>query len=194
MSPERPLTDPGTERQTETDHARLAEEVAAAMPTPNRFWRMTTDPGFPSPASNPAPLMVTAEAFLGLTRQVQALAGMVHTIIPYLTQLVHSMAHQPTPPQTEPPTAPSRGIPPVAEAPSPRVAEVPPPRVAEEPPPRVPTRFEAGGPLVQSNRLTRQLGSGMLQVLHGLQQLVIHPPSPGSGLLQQMLGITQMAP
>ncbi|RRT67890.1 hypothetical protein B296_00035904, partial [Ensete ventricosum] len=102
---------------------------------------MMTEPGFPSPASNPAPLaplMVTAEAFLGLTSQVQALAGMMQTIIPYLPQLAHSVAHQPAPPQTESPTAPSRGIPPVAEAPSPRVAEVPPPRVAEEPPPRVP--------------------------------------------------------
>ncbi|RRT75624.1 hypothetical protein B296_00013048, partial [Ensete ventricosum] len=74
MSPERPFTDSGTEHQTEPDHPRPAEEVAAAMPTPNRFWRMMTDPGFPSPASNPAPLMVTAEAFLGLTSQVQALA------------------------------------------------------------------------------------------------------------------------
>ncbi|RRT67454.1 hypothetical protein B296_00015725, partial [Ensete ventricosum] len=121
MSPERPLTNSGTERQTEPDHPRLAEEVAAAMPTPNRFWRMMTDPGFPSPASNPAPLMVTAEAFLGLTNQVQALTGMVQTIIPYLPQLVHSTAHQPAPPQMESPTAPSRGIPPVAEAPPPRV-------------------------------------------------------------------------
>ncbi|RZS07430.1 hypothetical protein BHM03_00038264 [Ensete ventricosum] len=142
MSPERPLTDSGTERQTEPDHPRLAEEVAAAMPTPNRFWRMMTDPGFPSPVSNPAPLMVTAEAFLGLTSQVQALAGMVQTIIPYLPQLVHSMAHQPAPPQTESPTAPSRGIPPVAEAPSPRVAEVPPPRVPVSPTP-TPTRSQS---------------------------------------------------
>ncbi|RRT55521.1 hypothetical protein B296_00047030 [Ensete ventricosum] len=75
MSPERPLIDSGTERQTEPDYPRLAEEVAAAMPTPNRFWRMMSDPGFPSPASNPAPLIVTTEAFLGLTSQVQALAG-----------------------------------------------------------------------------------------------------------------------
>ncbi|RRT44991.1 hypothetical protein B296_00053502, partial [Ensete ventricosum] len=81
MSPERPLTDSGTERQTEPDHPRLAEEVPATMPTPNHFWRMMTDPGFPSPASNPAPFTVTAEAFLGLTSQVQALAGMVQTII-----------------------------------------------------------------------------------------------------------------
>ncbi|RRT58367.1 hypothetical protein B296_00034575 [Ensete ventricosum] len=138
MSPERPLTDSGTERQTEPDHPRLAEEVAATMPTPNRFWRMMTDPGFPLPASNPAPLMVTTEAFLGLTSQVQALAGMVQTIIPYLPQLVHLTAHQPAPPQTESPTAPNRGIPLVAEAPPPRVAEAPSPRVAEVPPPRFP--------------------------------------------------------
>ncbi|KAJ8478746.1 hypothetical protein OPV22_022473 [Ensete ventricosum] len=115
------------ERQTQPDHPRPAEEVAAVMPTPNHFWRMMTDPGFPSPASNPAPLMVTAEAFLGLTSQVQALAGMVQTIIPYLPQLVHSMAHQPAPPaappQTESPTAPNRGIPPDVEAPPPRVVE-----------------------------------------------------------------------
>ncbi|RWW45999.1 hypothetical protein BHE74_00048111, partial [Ensete ventricosum] len=127
MSTERPLTDSSTERQAEPDHPRLAEEVAAAMPTPNHFWRMMTDPGFPSPASNPAPLMVMAEAFLGLTSQVQALAGMVHTIIPYLPQLVHSMAHQPAPPQTESPTAPGREIPPVAEAPPPRVPASPTP-------------------------------------------------------------------
>ncbi|RWW43957.1 hypothetical protein BHE74_00050316, partial [Ensete ventricosum] len=135
MSPERPLTDSSTERQTEPDHPRPAEEVVAAMPTPNHFWRMMTDPGFPSPASNPAPLMVTVEAFLGLTSQVQALAGMVQTIIPYLPQLVHSAAHQPAPPRAESPTAPSRGIPPVTEAPPPRVAEVPPPRVPTSPTP-----------------------------------------------------------
>ncbi|RWW62517.1 hypothetical protein BHE74_00030344, partial [Ensete ventricosum] len=142
MSPERPLTDSGTERQTEPDHPRLAEEVPAAMPTPNRFWRMMTDPGFPSPASNPAPFMVTTEAFLGLTSQVQALAGMVQTIISYLPQLVHSAAHQPAPLQTESPTAPSRGIPPVVEAPPPRVAEEPPPRVPVSPTP-TPTRSQS---------------------------------------------------
>ncbi|RWW28307.1 hypothetical protein GW17_00007226 [Ensete ventricosum] len=142
MSPERPLTDSGTERQTEPDHPRLAEEVPAAMRTPNRFWRMMTDPGFTSPASNPAPFMITAEAFLGLTSQVQALAGMVQTIIPYLPQLVHSAAHQPAPLQTESPTAPSRGIPPVAEATSPRVTEVPPPRVPVSPTP-TPTRSQS---------------------------------------------------
>ncbi|RZS23395.1 hypothetical protein BHM03_00056306 [Ensete ventricosum] len=52
---------------------------------------------------------------------------MVQTIVPYLPQLVHSMAHQsasPTaPPQTESPAAPNRGIPPDVEPPQPQVAE-----------------------------------------------------------------------
>ncbi|RWW42415.1 hypothetical protein BHE74_00052065 [Ensete ventricosum] len=97
MSPERPFGDSGTEHRTEPDHPRQTEEATAAVPTPNHFWRMMTDPGFPSPASNPALLTVTTEAFLGLTSQVQALAGMVQTIISYLPQLMHSMAHQPAP-------------------------------------------------------------------------------------------------
>ncbi|RRT36093.1 hypothetical protein B296_00039797 [Ensete ventricosum] len=41
---------------------------------------MMTDPGFPSPASNPASSVVTVEASLGLTSQVQALTSMVQTI------------------------------------------------------------------------------------------------------------------
>ncbi|RRT58839.1 hypothetical protein B296_00007995 [Ensete ventricosum] len=138
MSPERPLTDLDMERQAKPDHPRLAEEVVAAMPTPSRFWRMMTDPGFPSPASNPTPPIVTTEAFLGLTSQVQALAGMVQTIISCLPQLVRSTVHQPAPPQAESSTAPSRGIPPVTEVPPPRVAEAPTPRGAEVPPPQVP--------------------------------------------------------
>ncbi|RWV88655.1 hypothetical protein GW17_00049235, partial [Ensete ventricosum] len=127
MSPERPFGDSSMEHRTEPDHPRPTEEATTAVPTPNRFWRMMTDPGFPSPASNPAPLMVTAEAFLGLTSQVQALVGMVQTIIPYLPQLVHSMAHQSAPPaapsQTESPMAPDRGIPSDVEAPQPWVVE-----------------------------------------------------------------------
>ncbi|RZR99670.1 hypothetical protein BHM03_00029263, partial [Ensete ventricosum] len=127
MSSERPFGDSGTEHHTEHDHPRPTEEATAIVPTSNRFWRMMTDPGFPSPASNSAPFMVTAEAFLSLTSQVQALAGMVQTIILYLPQLVHSMAHQsapPTaPPQTESLMAPDRGIPPDIEAPQPRVAK-----------------------------------------------------------------------
>ncbi|RWW62396.1 hypothetical protein BHE74_00030475, partial [Ensete ventricosum] len=59
---------------------------------------MMTDSGFPSPASNPAPFVVTAEAFLGLTNQVQALAGMVQIIVPYLPQLIQSTQLEVEPP------------------------------------------------------------------------------------------------
>ncbi|RRT56837.1 hypothetical protein B296_00033443 [Ensete ventricosum] len=119
MWQERPFGNTGAEHHPEPNHPQPTEEAAAAVPTPNRFWRMMTDPGFPSPASNPAPFVVTTEAFLGLTTHVQAPAGMVQTIVPYLPQLMHSTAHQsapPTaPPQTESPIAPNRRTPPEVE-------------------------------------------------------------------------------
>ncbi|RWV97323.1 hypothetical protein GW17_00039893, partial [Ensete ventricosum] len=119
MSQERPFGNSGVEHHPEPNHPQPTEEATVTVPTPNRFWRMMTDHGFPSPASNPASFVVTAEAFLGLTSQVQALAGMVQTIVPYLPQLVHSTAHQsapPTaPPQTESPAAPNQGVPPKVE-------------------------------------------------------------------------------
>ncbi|RRT64032.1 hypothetical protein B296_00027059 [Ensete ventricosum] len=90
MSQEHPFGNSGAEHHPEPNHPQPTEEVAAAVPNPNRFWRMMTDPGFPSPASNPAPFVVTAKAFLGLTSQVQALAGMVQTMVPYLPQLMQS--------------------------------------------------------------------------------------------------------
>ncbi|RZS18091.1 hypothetical protein BHM03_00050315 [Ensete ventricosum] len=96
MSPEHPFGDSGTEHHPESDHPRPTEEATAAVPTPNHFWRMMTDSGFPSPASNPAPFVVMAEAFLSLTSQIQVLAGMVQTIIPYLPQLV-AEAHPASP-------------------------------------------------------------------------------------------------
>ncbi|RZS17009.1 hypothetical protein BHM03_00049098 [Ensete ventricosum] len=115
------------EHHLESDHPRPTEEAMATVPTPNHFWRMMTDLGFPSSTSNPAPFVVMEEAFLGLTSQVQALAGMVQTIIPYLPQLMHSMAHQSAPPaappQTESPATPNWGTPPDVEAPPPQVAE-----------------------------------------------------------------------
>ncbi|RWW65559.1 hypothetical protein BHE74_00027134, partial [Ensete ventricosum] len=127
MSQKRLFGNSSAEHHPESDHPRPTEEVAVAVPTPNRFWRTMTDPGFPSPAFNPTPFMVTAEAFLGLTSQVQALAGMVQTIVPYLPKLVHSTAHQSAPPaappQTESPAAPNRGVPPEVEPPQPQVAE-----------------------------------------------------------------------
>ncbi|RWW06550.1 hypothetical protein GW17_00030115 [Ensete ventricosum] len=93
MSQERPFGNSGWEHHPEPNHPQPTEEVTIVVPTPYRFWRMMTDSGFPSPVSNPTPFVVTAEAFLGLTSQVQALAGMVQTIVPYLPQLVHSIAH-----------------------------------------------------------------------------------------------------
>ncbi|RZS08109.1 hypothetical protein BHM03_00039038 [Ensete ventricosum] len=124
MSPERPLTDSGTERQTEPDHPRLAEEVRLHA-NPQPLLEDDDRPGVPLTRIKP-------RAIHGHDR------GFPRPHQP--------AAHQPAPLQTESPTTPSRGIPPVAEAPpprvaeapSPRVAEVPPPRVAEEPPPRVP--------------------------------------------------------
>ncbi|RWW39364.1 hypothetical protein BHE74_00055317, partial [Ensete ventricosum] len=115
MSQERPFGNSGAEHHPEPNHPKPTEEVTAAAPIPNRFWRMMTGPGFSSPASNPAPFVVTAEAFLDLTSQVQALAGMVQIIVPYLPQLMHSTTHKSAPstalPQTESPVAPNRGGP-----------------------------------------------------------------------------------
>ncbi|RWW04023.1 hypothetical protein GW17_00032778 [Ensete ventricosum] len=77
MSQERPSGNLNAEHRTEPNHPPQAKEVTTSGPTPNRFWRMMTGPGFPPPMSNPAPFVVTTEAFLDLTNQVQALAGMV---------------------------------------------------------------------------------------------------------------------
>ncbi|RRT65749.1 hypothetical protein B296_00001120 [Ensete ventricosum] len=78
------VEDSDAKHRSEPNHPQPTEEVTTARLTPNHFWRMITDPGFPSPAFNPAPFVITAEAFLGLTNQVQALAGMMQTIVPYL--------------------------------------------------------------------------------------------------------------
>ncbi|RWW55130.1 hypothetical protein BHE74_00038247 [Ensete ventricosum] len=123
MSQERPSGNSGAEHHPEPSHPHLTDEATVAVPTPNHFWRMMTDPRFPSPASNPVSFVITGEAFLCLTSQVQALAGMVHTIVPYLPQLVHSTAPPAAPPQTESPAAPNRGVPLEVESPQPQVAE-----------------------------------------------------------------------
>ncbi|RRT45583.1 hypothetical protein B296_00023953 [Ensete ventricosum] len=75
MSQERPFENSGAEHRSEPNHSQLTKEVATAAPTPNHFWRMMIDPGSPSQASNPAPFVVTTEAFLDLSSQVQALAN-----------------------------------------------------------------------------------------------------------------------
>ncbi|RWV93020.1 hypothetical protein GW17_00044555 [Ensete ventricosum] len=127
MSQERPLGNSGAEHRPEPNHSQPTEEVTAAAPTLNLFWRMMTDLGFPSPASNPALFIITVEAFLGLTSQVQALASMVQTIFPYLPQLIHSATHQSAPPtvfpQTESLVAPNRETPLEAKPPQRQVAE-----------------------------------------------------------------------
>ncbi|RWW00429.1 hypothetical protein GW17_00036607, partial [Ensete ventricosum] len=127
MSQERPFRNSGAKHHPEPNHSQPTEEVTTAAPTLNRFWRMITDPGFPSPASNPALFVVTVEVFLGLTSQLQALLGMVQTIVPYLPQLIHSVTHQSAPPtafpQTESLVAPNQETPLEEEPPQRQVAE-----------------------------------------------------------------------
>ncbi|RZR79925.1 hypothetical protein BHM03_00005803 [Ensete ventricosum] len=112
MSQERPFRNSGTEHRSEPNHSQPTKEVTTTASTLNRFWKMMTDPGFPSPASNPVPFVVTIKVFLGLTSQVQALASMVQTIVPYLPQLIQSVTQQSAPPtafsQTESPVALNR--------------------------------------------------------------------------------------
>ncbi|RWW51679.1 hypothetical protein BHE74_00041943 [Ensete ventricosum] len=98
LSQERSFRNSGAEHRPEPNHSQPTEEVTIVVLTPNRFFIMMTNPGFPSPASNPALFVVTVEAFLGLTSQVQALAGMVQTIVLYLPQLMYSTTHQSAPP------------------------------------------------------------------------------------------------
>ncbi|RRT70719.1 hypothetical protein B296_00001951 [Ensete ventricosum] len=127
MSQERPFENSDTEHRPELNHSQPTEEVTTAASTPNHFSRMMTDQGFPSPTSNPAPFVVTTEAFLGLTSQVQAVADMVQTIVQYLSQLIHSVTHQSAPlmifPQTESPIATNRETPLEAEPPQRQVTK-----------------------------------------------------------------------
>ncbi|RZS04341.1 hypothetical protein BHM03_00034666 [Ensete ventricosum] len=114
MLQECPSGNSNAEHHMELNHPPQAKEVTTSGPTPNRFWRIMTDPGFPPPVSNPVPFVVTAEAFLCLTNQVQALVGMVQTIVPYLPQLMQSVTPQSAPlatsPQMESSVAPNREI------------------------------------------------------------------------------------
>ncbi|RRT65407.1 hypothetical protein B296_00021919 [Ensete ventricosum] len=50
--------------------------------TPDRYWRLFTDPGLTPPVH--VSQVVTAEVFLGLAHQVQALTGMIQAIVPYI--------------------------------------------------------------------------------------------------------------
>ncbi|RWW60845.1 hypothetical protein BHE74_00032130 [Ensete ventricosum] len=78
------------------------------MPTPNRYWRLLNESGLSPPIVNPGPPPVSAEAFFDLTHQVQALAGMMQTIIPHIPQLMQMLAsQQPSAPRQ----APQQGVP-----------------------------------------------------------------------------------
>ncbi|RWW02098.1 hypothetical protein GW17_00034827 [Ensete ventricosum] len=91
MSQEHPFGNSGAEHHPEPNHPQPTEEVTAVASTPNHFWRMMTDPGFSSPACNPALFVVTTEAFLDLTSQVQALAELPQR------QVVEARVASPTP-------------------------------------------------------------------------------------------------
>ncbi|RZS11563.1 hypothetical protein BHM03_00042901 [Ensete ventricosum] len=69
--------------------------------TPDRYWRLFTDPGL-TPLVH-ASQVVTTEAFLGLAHQVQALTGMIQAIVPYIPQLAQATA----PPRPEPQRGPT---------------------------------------------------------------------------------------
>ncbi|RRT61896.1 hypothetical protein B296_00016250 [Ensete ventricosum] len=56
--------------------------------TPDKYWRLFTDFGLTPPVH--ASQVVTAEAFLGLAHQVQALTGMIQAIVPYIPQLTQA--------------------------------------------------------------------------------------------------------
>ncbi|RWW64132.1 hypothetical protein BHE74_00028651 [Ensete ventricosum] len=81
----------------EPNHPPQTKKVTMSVPTSNRFWRMMTDSGFSPPVANPTPSVIIAEAFLDLTNHVQALTGMVQTIVPYLPQLIQSIIPQSAP-------------------------------------------------------------------------------------------------
>ncbi|RZR97553.1 hypothetical protein BHM03_00026752 [Ensete ventricosum] len=63
--------------------------------TAGHYWRLFNNVGLTLPEPNLRSLMVIPEAFMGLTNQVQAIAGMLRTIIPYIPQLTQQPNHQP---------------------------------------------------------------------------------------------------
>ncbi|RWV91577.1 hypothetical protein BHE74_00045008 [Ensete ventricosum] len=49
----------------------LSGEANMSAPTPNHYWRLFNDQGFSPPTVNLGPPVITTEAFLSLTHQVQ---------------------------------------------------------------------------------------------------------------------------
>ncbi|RWV79081.1 hypothetical protein GW17_00059845 [Ensete ventricosum] len=66
------------------------EETSVPAPTLNRYWKLLNDPGFSPPIANLDPPVVSTEAFLGLTHQVQNLTEMMQTIVPHIPQLMQT--------------------------------------------------------------------------------------------------------
>ncbi|RWV84340.1 hypothetical protein BHE74_00051947 [Ensete ventricosum] len=71
----------------------------AWAPMPNHYWRLFNGSGFSLPMVNLGQTVVTAEGFLCLTRQVRTLAGMMQNVVPYILQLMQSLAPQQLIPQ-----------------------------------------------------------------------------------------------
>ncbi|RWV78737.1 hypothetical protein GW17_00060247 [Ensete ventricosum] len=63
--------------------------------TQGRYWSLLNDPRLTPPPPNPRTPVVTPEAFQGLTNQVQAIAGMLQAIIPYIPQLAQQPSSRP---------------------------------------------------------------------------------------------------
>ncbi|RRT37635.1 hypothetical protein B296_00038396 [Ensete ventricosum] len=84
------------------------EEANVTTPTPSCYWRLFSEPRFTPPATNRGSPAISTKTFLGLTQQVQALTGMMQTIIPYIPQLAKVLVHQhPDAPQQ----TPQQGVP-----------------------------------------------------------------------------------
>ncbi|RRT82575.1 hypothetical protein B296_00010018 [Ensete ventricosum] len=83
------------------------EETSMSAPMSIRYWRLLNDPGFSSPIANPTPPIISVEAFLDLTHQVQAQVGMMQTIVSHIPQLMQMLAsQQPGAPQQAPQRVP----------------------------------------------------------------------------------------
>ncbi|RZS19684.1 hypothetical protein BHM03_00052125 [Ensete ventricosum] len=70
------------------------EEANVSVPTLNRYWSLLNNPKFSPQIANPGPPIIFVEAFLGLTRQVQALVKMMQNIVLHIPQFMQMLASQ----------------------------------------------------------------------------------------------------
>ena len=71
--------------------------------TPDCYWHLFNNPGMSPPGLTTRPLVVSPEAFLGLAKKVQEMAGMMQMIIPLISQFVQ-LATPPTEPTRQRPS------------------------------------------------------------------------------------------